>query len=240
MLAPKLTAAPLRAPPRGSVRLGAARRRTARARGFTLIELLVALTIMAVLAGLAWTGIDSLIRTRESTQAALDRTQRLATVLTQWEQDLAAIHESVATPPLQYDGRTLRLTRTAEGGVRVVTWTLRDGAWYRWTGPVVQRAGELQQSWLGSQQHQGGEPGELQVVADASAWQLYYYRGNAWTNAQSSGNVRAPAPPASGAAPGTGNPALDNRDDLPDAVRLVLTLPGGTLTRDILMPPHPT
>jgi general secretion pathway protein J len=210
-----------------------------RERGFTLIELLVALTIMAVLAGLAWTGIDSLIRTRESTQAALDRTQRLATVLTQWEQDLAAVQESAAAPPMQYDGRTLRLTRTADGGVRVVTWTLRDGAWYRWAGPVVQRAGELQQSWLGSQQHQGGEPGELQVVADASAWQLYYYRGNAWTNAQSSGNVRGPATGASGAGTGTGNPALDNRDDLPDAVRLVLTLPAGTLTRDILMPPHP-
>lgn len=239
MLAPKRPAAPLRVPSRGRVHLGAARRRTVRARGFTLIELLVALTIMAVLAGLAWTGIDSLIRTRESTQAALDRTQRLATVLTQWEQDLAAVHESAATPPMQFDGRTLRLTRTAEDGLRVVTWTLRDGAWYRWAGPVVQRSGELKQSWLGSLQHQGGEPGELQVVADTSAWQLYYYRGNAWSNAQSSGNARGPAPPASGAAAGTGNPALDNHDDLPDAVRLVLTLPGGTLTRDILMPPRP-
>lgn len=200
------------------------------ARGFTLIELLVALTIMAVLAGLSWTGIDSLLRTREATQSALDRTQRLSTVLTQWEQDFAAIHESAAAPALQFDGRTLRLTRTAEGGVRVVTWTVRDGAWYRWAGPAVQRAGELQQSWLGSQQHQGGEAGELQLIDGASDWQLYYYRGNAWTNAQSSGNLQSRS---------ANTDALENREDLPDAVRLVLTLAAGTLTRDLLVPPQP-
>jgi general secretion pathway protein J len=201
-----------------------------RERGFTLIELLVALTIMAVLAGLSWTGIDSLIRTREATQAALDRTQRLATVLTQWEQDFAAIHESAAAPALQFDGRTLRLTRTAEGGVRVVTWTVRDGTWYRWAGPAVQRAGELQQSWLGSQQHQGGEAGELKLIDGASDWQLYYYRGNAWTNAQSSGNLQSRTANAA---------AIDAREDLPDAVRLVLTLAAGPLTRDIIVPPQP-
>ncbi|GAB4126133.1 MAG: hypothetical protein Fur0014_23200 [Rubrivivax sp.] len=199
------------------------------ARGFTLIELLVALAVMAVLAGLAWTGTDSLVRSREATQAALERTQRLATVLTQWDQDLAALHESAAAPPLQFDGRTLRLTRTADGGVRVVAWTLRDGAWYRWAGPVVLRQAELQQSWLASLQHQGGEPGELRLV-DAEGWQLYFWRGNAWSNAQSSGNT---AQRTAGESP------LDAREELPDGVRLVLTLPEGPLTRDLLVPPQP-
>lgn len=199
-------------------------------RGFTLIELLVALAVMAVLAGLAWTGTDSLVRSREATQAAMDRTLRLATVLAQWEQDFAAVHESAAAPPLQFDGRTLRLTRQADGGLRVVTWTLRDGAWYRWAGPVVMRQAELQQSWLGSQQHQGGEAGELKLVEDASAWQLYYWRGNAWSNAQSSGNATNRS---------AGGQALDAREDLPDGVRLVLTLSTGVLTRDILVPPQP-
>ncbi len=201
-----------------------------RQQGFTLIELLVALAVMAVLAGLAWTGTDSLVRSREATQAAMDRTLRLNTVLAQWEQDFAAVHESAAAPPLQFDGRTLRLTRRAEGGLRVVTWTLRDGAWYRWAGPVVLRQGELQQSWLGSQQLQGGEPGELKLVEGASAWQLYYWRGNAWSNAQSSGNL---------ASKSGDNSAVDAREDLPDGVRLVLTLDRGTLTRDILVPPLP-
>lgn len=199
--------------------------------GFTLVELLVALAAMAVLTGLAWTGIDGMLRSREATQAAMDRTLRLSTVMLQFEQDLAAIQETPAVPPLQFDGRTLRLTRTADEGVRVVAWTLRDGAWWRWAGPVVLRSGELQQSWLGSQQLQGGEPGELQLVDAVESWQLYYYRGNAWTNAQSSGN---PARSRS-----DDKPELEEREDLPDGVRLVLVLAGGTLTRDLVVPPQP-
>lgn len=196
-------------------------------RGFTLIELLVALTVMAVLTGLSWTGIDSLLRTREATREALDRTQRMSTVLTQWEQDLSALYETSAVPPLKFDGRTLRLTRTSDGGVRVVTWTVRDGAWYRWAGPAVQRADELQQSWIASQQHQGGEAGEIRLMGDVSEWQLYFYRGNAWSNAQSSGEVQSRS-----ADPN------DNREDLPAGVRLQITLPAGLLTRDLAVPPQ--
>lgn len=201
------------------------------ARGFTLIELLVALAAMAVLAGLGWMGVDSMVRSRDATQAAMDRSLRLSTVLLQWEQDLAAVQETVAVPPMQFDGRTLRLTRDAGDGLRIVAWTHRDGAWWRWAGPVVLRSGELQQSWLASQQLQGGEAGELKLIDAVEGWQVYYYRGNAWTNAQSSGN-RATSRNA-------GKPEVDDREDLPDAVRLVLTLPGGSLTRDLAVPPQP-
>lgn len=202
-----------------------------RAAGFTLIELLVALAAMAVLAGLAWLGVDSMVRSREATQTAMDRTLRLSTVLTQWEQDFDAIQETVAVPALQFDGRTLRLTRSADDGVRVVTWTLREGAWWRWTSPVLHRSGDLQQSWMASQQHRGGEEGELKLLDGAEDWQIYFYRGNAWTNAQSSGN-RARSRNAN-------KDTEVEREDLPDGVRLVLTLGGTTLTRDIVVPPQP-
>ncbi len=206
--------------------------------GFTLVEVLVALFIMAVLAGLAWRGIDGLLRARDGSQAVVERTMRLNTVLTQWEQDLAALYESNAVPALSFDGRTLRLTRTAEGGVRLVAWAARDGVWQRWTGPVVTRAGALQESWLASQQLLGNEPAQLRVLEGVDGWQVYFYRGNAWTNAQSSGDVLAAAPPPPASAASGAAAAGPDREVLPNAVRLVLTIGGANLTRDIALGPQ--
>jgi general secretion pathway protein J len=205
-----------------------ARRRPAS--GFTLVEVLVALFVMAVLSGLAWQGVDSMLRTREATRAAIERTSRLDTVLAQWEQDLSSLQETSAAPALQFDGSSLRLTRLADGGVQTVVWAVRDGAWWRWSAPPTAQFETLQQQWLASQQLQGNEPGQLRLIDGAGDWQIYYYRGNAWTNAQSTGELssRAGGPP--GAPPA---------EALPAAVRLVIELPGGALTRDLPVPPQP-
>ncbi len=204
--------------------------RQAPAPGFTLVEVLVAMFIMAVLAGLSWRGIDGLMRARDASQALIERSTLLNTVLVQWEQDLAALHDTGVVPPLSYDGLTLRLTRTAEGGVRLVAWSLRGNVWQRWVGPVMTQAGPLQESWLVSQQLLGNEPGQLRVLESVDEWQVYFYRGNAWTNAQSSADVAA--------APVGGASAPASRDLLPGAVRLVLTLAGKSLTRDIALGPQ--
>jgi hypothetical protein len=66
----------------------------------------------------------------------------------------------------------------------------------------------------------------------------YFHRDNAWTNAQSTGDRKAePGTPTESAPPGALPPSGEER--LPNAVRLVLSLPAGTLTRDLLMPPQP-
>ncbi len=205
-------------------------------RGFTLIEVLVALVVMAIMSLMAWQGVDGIARTREANQVRLEQTMRLQTVISQWEQDLAALQESTAVPALTCDGQTVRLTRRTDGGLQVVAWSLRPDAthsmWQRWAGPAVTTTTALQGSWLATQQFQGNEPGQLRALGGIDQWQVYFYQGNAWANCQSTGNVAA----AASAPPGPQVQAL------PSGVRLVLGFaPGsgmtGSLVRDTLIAP---
>ena len=54
----------------------------------------------------------------------------------------------------------------------------------------------LQDQWLVSQQLLGNEPNNLRVLPDVASWQIYLFRGNSWSNAQSSGDVAASPDPA--------------------------------------------
>ena len=213
---------------------GPARRPQRRGHGFTLVEVLVALSIMAVVATLTWRGIDGMTRAREVSQASLDRILRLGTVLAQWERDLQAVQNGMGVPALSFDGASLRLARDADGGVQLVVWTLRDGALFRWAGAPLKQASELNETWLRSQQLMGDEPGTLKVLENVTAWQVYFYRGNGWSNAQSTGDRATPAgapPTPQGGTP----PPADAGEQIPAGVRLLVTLPAGTLTRDVLM-----
>src|SRR5204863_5912641 len=92
--------------------------------GFTLVEVLVAMMIMAILAMMAWQGVDGIVRARNASQSRLEQTLRLNTVIAQWEQDLASLQESSAVPGLVFNGASLRLTRRADNGLQVVVWAL--------------------------------------------------------------------------------------------------------------------
>jgi len=202
-------------------------------RGFTLVEVLVALLIMSILAAMGWQGVDGMVRARDISQEAAERTLRLTTVIGQWEQDLASLYDSSSVPTLQFDGATMRLTRLTPEGAQVVVWSLREGVWRRWASPSVRRAFELQQAWLMSQQLIGNEDQQVRLLDGASEWQVYFYRGNAWTNAQSSGDVVTPAPSPALAASGVIVP----RAALPTGVRLVINLGERRLIRDVALGP---
>jgi general secretion pathway protein J len=227
-------------------------------RGFTLVEVLVALVIMAVVAAMGWQGVSGMARAREIATAASERTLRLSAVVGQWEADLAAVYDSPQVPGLSFDGASLRIARRTDDGVQLVVWSLREGLWRRWPGPVSRRAGDLQQAWLASQQLQGTEPGQLQLLDGVTDWQLYFWRGQGWSNAQSSGDVverpRAATPAASAAsAPDGGASAPDGgasapaptgtnnatRSQLPSGVRLQIDLPEGRILRDVMLSPAP-
>jgi general secretion pathway protein J len=205
--------------------------------GFTLVEVLVALVVMAIMSLMAWQGVDGIARTREANETRLEQSMRLQTVISQWEQDLAAVQGSSAVPALTCDGQSVRLTRRTDGGLQVVAWSLRPDAngstWQRWAGPAVTTTTALQSSWFATQQFQGNEPGQLRALGGIDQWQVYFYQGNAWANCQSTGNV------ATAASAPAGIPAAQA---LPSGVRLVLSFAAGSglagsLVRDTLIAP---
>lgn len=212
-------------------------RRTA---GFTLVEVLVALTVMALIAGMAWQGIDAMVRSRDAAQTSSERSLRLGTVLAQWEHDLQAVLATSVVPALRFDGATTLLTREAPGGVQLVAWTWREGAWWRWAAPPATATADLRAHWERAQVLMGNEAGTVRMLDGLSGLQLYFHRDNAWTNAQSAGDM-TPAPGAgeAGAGPAPGGATTLAAERLPAAVRLVLALQPGPLTRDLLLPPQP-
>jgi general secretion pathway protein J len=213
----------------------------ARSRGFTLVEVLVALALMALLASMSWQGIASVADAKRASDARVNEILRTGTVLAQWEQDLNQLHDTALVPTLSFDGATLRVVRRQDEGLQLVAWALRDGRWTRWASQIVQRPAGLQEAWLASQQLLGNEPGQLVLLEGLSAWQIYFYRGNSWSNAQSSADLTPAAP-----GPGASAPTTAQRTVLPTGVRLVLTLRGAaaegqvapTLTRDLLLAPQ--
>lgn len=202
--------------------------------GFTLIEVLVAITLMAVLAGLSWRGIDGLMRTRDITQARVNQVAVVQTVLAQWQADLDALQtSSVSVSGLQWDGRVLRMVRRASNwradgsdpGLWVVGWTRRTvaggdntlGQWVRWQSPALQSTLQLKEAWAQAEQwgqNRSAQDAPLETpLLPLQQWQLTYYRGNAWTNPLSS-------------ADGKSNDA--SKAELPDAIRLQVDLPSST------------
>lgn len=226
------------------------------ARGFTLVELLVALVILSILAMMAWRAIDAMGTTQSITRGHADELRRLQSALGQWNADLDALVDTREVTAIQFNGQVLRLTRRdpmetglESRGIRVVAWALLNSPeglrWSRWqSGPLRQRD-ELARAWQRAADWAGGRvaaPASSDTTLSAPTadsaiallpvlgWQLYYHRGEAWTNPQSAADTQLPR--GEGYAPNL---------NLPNGVRLILQLaPGrglqGTLQRDWVRP----
>lgn len=238
--------------------------------GFTLVELLVAISMLAVLMALAWRGIDTMTTTQKLTAQRSDQSQVLQAGLSQWKYDLDAVVQTPGTSALEWDGSVLRITRrmaTGDGGLLVVGWTRRGigqtGQWLRWQSQTVRTQGQWRDAWsrakLWAQIASTKERTHEVPVVALEGWQIFYFRGNAWTNPMSSqgldspvngdansggaGSMQAPSEVAMSAPQGA-EPAAQAESapsELPDGVRLILNLPadspgGGKLTVDWVRP----
>ncbi len=232
-------------------------RGTQACRGFTLIELLLAISLMALMTVLSWRGLDGVSRAQIQLQQQSDDVLALQATLAQWGADLESLAEQPDTPSLDWDGRALRMVRRSSAlpgeGLRVVAWTRRSvdgqGQWLRWQSPPLLTRGELELAWQKAQlwAQTPSEDDRLREVRTVALdqWQIFYYRGNAWSNPLSSADAPDTARSADqDSQGGQGGQDLPAPTALPratvaapDGVRLVLTLsPGqaisGTLTRD--------
>lgn len=203
--------------------------------GFTLIELMVAIAVLALMAVISWRGLDGMVRAQQITRQHADAVLELQTVLDQWGTDLDALQAIDQTEPLAWDGQALRITRRGmrqpDEGAIVVAWALRnvDGSsrWLRWQSPPVRTRAEWTEAWARAAQWartpSSSESQRETVLMPLAGWQLFYYRGGAWANAQSANT--------SGSQPQSPGGLSSTAASIPEGVRLQLTLPeGGALT----------
>lgn len=203
--------------------------------GFTLIELMVAIAVLALMAVISWRGLDGMVRAQQITRQHADAVLELQTVLDQWGTDLDALQAIDQTEPLAWDGQALRITRRGmrqpDEGAIVVAWALRnvDGSsrWLRWQSPPVRTRAEWTEAWARAAQWartpSSSESQRETVLMPLAGWQLFYYRGGAWANAQSANT--------SGSQPQSPGGLSSTAASIPEGVRLQITLPeGGALT----------
>ena len=216
-----------------------------RQRGFTLIELLVALAVMALLAIVSWRGLDGMVRAQQQTGQRGDELLVLQAALAQWGADLDAVLPLAHTVPLDWDGQVLRITRRSSAvpdpGALVVAWARRNvqgqSQWLRWQSPPLRTRAQWQHAWqqaaIWSRNPSDADQRVEVVLMPLTDWQIFYYRGGAWSNPQSSsGNLADTA--------GAGAEAIPSAS-IPDGVRLQRELPpgqalAGRLTRDWVNP----
>jgi general secretion pathway protein J len=213
-----------------------------RSAGFTLIEVMVALLIMAILAGLAFRGIDALARAKDAALSSTDRTLKMNTGMSQFEYDMSQVVDSKVLPrPIMFDGATLRVARRSPAGIQLVLWTLQDHRWQRWASPAYIHMTDLTDAWMRSQQWDAISGSAVTVLANVDDFQVYVCNpatiatsGCSWNNVQSTqGAAAAALPPVSAVSGVQATPVTTTQ---PNGIRILLKVPEGEITRERELP----
>jgi general secretion pathway protein J len=189
---------------------------TTRRGGFTLLELLVAITVLSIVALIAWRGLDSLTHTRERLLPEADQVRALLVTFGQMERDLSEVVNTAFVPlhtsPVNARGSgfdLIRFTPVAPGAVttvQVVAYDFRDGQ--------LVREASLPMASIGS----AAEPRSpaVALLSDVRALKIRVWQpGRGWV-------------PADAAVPDPTKP--------PPGLEIVLELADGKQYRRVLLP----
>ncbi|MBU9228560.1 prepilin-type N-terminal cleavage/methylation domain-containing protein [Burkholderia multivorans] len=124
--------------------------RASRTRGFTLIELMIAIAILAVVAVLAWRGLDQIMRGRDKVASAMEDERVFAQMFDQMRIDarLAATDDEAGQPAIGVAGNTLQIIRAldvpgAAPRLQVVRYRIAGGRLVRYASPPLDDANRL-------------------------------------------------------------------------------------------------
>lgn len=140
------------APRLGRVRaLRKAGRGVSRANGFTLIELLIAITILAVVAILAWRGLDQIILGRQRVSQVMADERVIAQAFDQIGSDTRAAatdDDAAGAPAIRVGENVLQILRYRDlpgraPRLQVVRYRLSDGQLIRLASPPLASAGDV-------------------------------------------------------------------------------------------------
>ncbi|KVG19988.1 PulJ/GspJ family protein [Burkholderia ubonensis] len=122
----------------------------ARTRGFTLIELMIAIAILAVVAVLAWRGLDQIMRGRDKVSSAMEDERIFAQMFDQMRIDArrAATDDEAGQPALGVAGNTLQIVRAfdapgAAPRLQVIRYRIAAGRVVRYASPPLADANRL-------------------------------------------------------------------------------------------------
>ena len=215
-----------------------------RSAGFTLVEVMVALLIMAILAALAFRGIDALTRAKDAALSSTDRTLKMNTGMSQFEYDMSQVVDSKVLPhQIMFDGATLRVARRSPAGIQLVVWTLQDHRWQRWASPPYIHMSDLTDAWMRSQQWDAISGSAVTVLENVDDFQVYVCNpatiatsGCSWNNVQSTQDAAPPqqqpvCPPGQ-----TCTPPPPVATPQPSGIRITLKVPEGEIMRERELP----